>query len=86
MADGGRFLMAFETQDGSKILVDFENNEQKKLYESLKIWRTDKARELKLPPYTIFHNLALFQISKYKPSTKMDLMMKLVMCSHGVLH
>lgn len=54
--------------------IHFENNEQKKLYESLKIWRTDKARELKLPPYTIFHNLALFQISKYKPSTKMDLM------------
>jgi len=54
--------------------IHFENNEQKKLYENLKVWRTDKARELKLPPYIIFHNLALFQISKYKPSTKTDLM------------
>ena len=54
--------------------IKFENSKQEDLYNTLKIWRTAESNKQELPAYIIFNNITLFQIAKYQPSTKMDLM------------
>ena len=54
--------------------IKFENSRQEDLYNKLKIWRTSESKKQELPAYIIFNNITLFQIAKYQPSTKMDLM------------
>lgn len=45
-----------------------------KILESLKTWRTEKAREKSLPVYFIATNKELFSIAKYKPIKKEELL------------
>ena len=45
----------------------------KELYESLKIWRNNKAAELNLKHYMISHNSELRNIAIAKPKTKLAL-------------
>ncbi len=42
------------------------------IYNKLKEWRTEKARDSQLPPYVIFHNAHLVSIAKHKPNTFED--------------
>ncbi|WP_379964263.1 HRDC domain-containing protein [Epilithonimonas sp. UC225_85] len=43
------------------------------IYNKLKHWRAEKARESQLPPYIIFHNAHLMSIARHKPSNFEDL-------------
>ncbi len=47
--------------------------EEKKIYETLKQWRFDKAVELSLPSYIISSNAELIAVAKVKPQTADDL-------------
>ncbi|WP_244939762.1 HRDC domain-containing protein [Kaistella daneshvariae] len=44
-----------------------------KILDSLKIWRSEKAKDQKLPVYFIATNKELFSIAKYKPAKKEEL-------------
>lgn len=50
------------------------NSDEIKILDSLKIWRTEKAKEQKLPVYFIATNKELFSIAKYKPCKKEELL------------
>lgn len=45
-----------------------------KILDSLKLWRSEKARDQKLPVYFIATNKELFSIAKYKPAKKEELL------------
>lgn len=49
------------------------SEEEAIIYNKLKNWRAEKARESQLPPYIIFHNAHLVSIAKHKPSNYEDL-------------
>ena len=60
----------------SKNTVNSESElseEEKIIYNKLKDWRADKAREAQLPAYIIFHNTHLMSIARHKPCTLNDL-------------
>ncbi|WP_333851941.1 HRDC domain-containing protein [Epilithonimonas sp.] len=60
----------------SKTTVNSESElseEEKIIYNKLKDWRADKAREAQLPAYIIFHNTHLMSIARHKPCTLEDL-------------
>ena len=60
----------------SKNTVNSESElseEEKIIYNKLKDWRADKAREAQLPAYIIFHNSHLMSIARHKPCTLDDL-------------
>lgn len=60
----------------SKTTVNSESElseEEKIIYNKLKDWRADKAREAQLPAYIIFHNTHLMSIARHKPCTLDDL-------------
>ena len=60
----------------SKTKVNSESElseEEKIIYNKLKDWRADKAREAQLPAYIIFHNTHLMSIARHKPCTLDDL-------------
>jgi superfamily II DNA helicase RecQ len=44
-----------------------------KILDSLKLWRSEKAKDQKLPVYCIATNKELFSIAKYKPGKKEEL-------------
>lgn len=45
-----------------------------KILDCLKLWRTEKAKEKSLPVYLIATNKELFSIAKYKPNKKEELL------------
>ncbi len=45
-----------------------------KIMDSLKLWRSEKAKEKSLPVYLIATNKELFSIAKYKPAKKEELL------------
>lgn len=49
------------------------NANQKAIYENLKGWRTEKARKLKIPSYTICHNSELLNAILREAKTPTDL-------------
>lgn len=49
------------------------SDEETIIYDKLKNWRAEKAKESQLPPYIIFHNAHLVAIAKHKPSNFEDL-------------
>ena len=49
------------------------NPDEIKILESLKLWRSEKAKDQKLPVYFIATNNELLSIAKYKPLNKEDL-------------
>lgn len=49
------------------------SEEETVIYDKLKNWRAEKARESQLPPYVIFHNAHLVAIAKHKPGNFEDL-------------
>lgn len=51
MAEGGRCLMAFETKDGAKILVDFENPEQMQKYREEAEFKEISTKQIKIEEY-----------------------------------
>lgn len=54
-------------------MIEQPSEEELIIYNKLKDWRSDKAREYQLPPYIIFHNTHLMLIARRKPSTLEDL-------------
>ena len=50
------------------------NHDEIKIMDSLKLWRSEKAREKSLPVYLIATNKELFSIAKYKPVKKEELL------------
>ena len=52
---------------------DILTTDEANLLESLKIWRSEKAKEQSLPTYFIASNKALLSVVKSKPSKKDDL-------------
>ena len=49
------------------------NPEQKVCYDTLKMWRTNKAKELKIPSYSICHNSELLNAILREAKTPTDL-------------
>ncbi|UOE41771.1 HRDC domain-containing protein [Chryseobacterium suipulveris] len=49
------------------------NPDEIKILESLKLWRSEKAKDQKLPVYFIATNNELLSIAKYKPLNKEEL-------------
>ena len=63
-----------ESPKKSEILQDeFLNADEIKILESLKLWRTERAKEDGLPAYMIATNSELFAIAKFKPAKKEEL-------------
>ena len=50
------------------------NADEAKILESLKFWRSEKAKEQKLPVYFIATNHELLSIAKYRPIKKEELL------------
>ena len=50
------------------------SSDEVKILDSLKLWRSEKAREQSLPVYFIATNKELFSIAKYKPAKKEELL------------
>ncbi len=50
------------------------NSDEIKILDSLRLWRTEKAREKSLPVYLIATNKELSSIAKYKPAKKEELL------------
>lgn len=50
------------------VSVEELTTEELIVYEKLKNWRAEKARETQQPPYIIFHNAHLVSIAKSKPA------------------
>lgn len=50
------------------------NADEIKILDSLKLWRTEKAKDQNLPVYFIATNKELFSIAKYKPVKKEELL------------
>ena len=50
------------------------SNDEIKILECLKLWRSEKAREQSLPVYFIATNKELLSIAKYKPGKKEELL------------
>lgn len=50
------------------------SSDEVKILDSLKLWRSEKAREQSLPVYFIATNKELFSITKYKPANKEELL------------
>ena len=46
------------------------SSDEIKILDSLKLWRSEKAKDQKLPVYFIATNKELFSIAKYKPAIK----------------
>jgi superfamily II DNA helicase RecQ len=49
------------------------NADEAKILESLKFWRSERAKEDNLPVYMIATNSELFSIAKFKPAKKEEL-------------
>ncbi|BEV03331.1 HRDC domain-containing protein [Chryseobacterium gambrini] len=49
------------------------NNDELKILEALKYWRSEKAKEQNLPSYFIASNKELMSVAKYKPAKKEEL-------------
>ncbi len=49
------------------------SQEEMIIYDKLKDWRSEKAKEIQLPAYIIFHNSHLMSIARHKPSNFEDL-------------
>lgn len=49
------------------------NEDEAKILESLKLWRTERAKEDNLPAYMIATNSELYSIAKFKPAKKEEL-------------
>ena len=49
------------------------SEEETIIYNKLKDWRSEKAKEIQLPAYIIFHNAHLISIAKHKPNNLEDL-------------
>ena len=50
------------------------NSDEIKILDSLKLWRSEKAKEKSLPVYFIATNKELLSIAKYKPIKKEELL------------
>ena len=50
------------------------NSDEIKILDSLKLWRTEKAKDQNLPVYFIATNKELLSIAKYKPVKKEELL------------
>ena len=64
--------VSVKIKSGTKISFSADidlSEEEKKIYETLKQWRFDKAVELKLPSYMITSNAELISVTKVKPQT-----------------
>lgn len=53
--------------------VEELNSDESKILESLKIWRSEKAREQRLPSYFIATNKELISVAKFRPLKKEEL-------------
>ncbi len=49
------------------------NEDEIKILDSLKLWRSEKAREKKIPVYLVATNKELLSIAKYRPAKKEEL-------------
>jgi ATP-dependent DNA helicase RecQ len=51
-------------------VFEFEDEEENQLFEKLRLLRLEIARQLKLPPYVVFHDKTLKEIAILKPTTR----------------
>ena len=52
---------------------DVLNSDEIKILDSLKIWRSEKAKEQNLPSYFIASNQELLSVAKFRPAKKEEL-------------
>ncbi len=57
----------------AKEITDFENIPHPKVFNSLRTYRTEKAKELGIPPYMIFSQKVLYELVNYLPSDSASL-------------
>lgn len=50
------------------------NDDEEKILDALKLWRSEKAKEHNLPTYFIATNKELTSVAKYKPAKKEELL------------
>lgn len=43
--------------------------EERALYDALRLWRKDRAMEINLPEFMVFHNNTLMQVARNRPTT-----------------
>lgn len=63
--------------DSSTYITETEeelNSDELKILESLKYWRSEKAKDQKLPAYFIATNKELLSIARYRPAKKEELL------------
>lgn len=65
---------ATKSSDKISFAADIDlSAEEKKIYDTLKQWRADKAGELRLPTYLVTSNSELISVAKVKPQTTDEL-------------
>ena len=66
----------FNEPKNEKYIAEQEqlNSDEIKILDSLKLWRSEKAKEKSLPVYFIATNKELLSIAKYKPIKKEELL------------
>ena len=52
---------------------EYLSSDEIKMLDSLKLWRSDKAKEQNIPHYMIASNKELFAVVKFKPAKKEEL-------------
>lgn len=63
-----------KSSDKITVTSDTElTDEEKRIYETLKHWRQDKASQLNVPNFLICHNTELMTIAKVKPTALNEL-------------
>lgn len=46
------------------------SSEEQKLFDTLKLWRRETATTQQVPPYVIFHDRTLFDVARFRPTTR----------------
>ena len=51
------------------MVLEFEDDEDRQLFEKLRLLRLEIARNLELPPYVVFHDKTLKEMAILKPKS-----------------
>jgi ATP-dependent DNA helicase RecQ len=54
----------------SRTVLEFENERERQLFETLRLLRLEIARQLGLPPYVVFHDKTLKEMAILKPQSR----------------
>jgi ATP-dependent DNA helicase RecQ len=58
----------------SRTVLEFEDKRERQLFEKLRLLRLEIARKLGLPPYVVFHDKTLKELTILKPQSRAEML------------